>query len=259
MTGVTELNDNLYVVLRGSNTVRVFGNPPLYNRLKYFVIAKMEDPSDLVSDLAACHLYIADRLGRCVWSVEVKSQHYSEDKEVKVGIWAVIKGKPMSLSIARTGQFTQVLVVDWQDELTICGSQGERSTVTNMKDSNLTVTRHVIQTSNKTFIVLHKDCVSLIDQNWNFLKKYGGPAAPLRLSIPERLTEIGDAGQTILVDEKRILVLSPCLEVERTLILRPPSSEDTGFGWGRRLCYSRSSGRLVVSWGDKDVWIYSVT
>ena len=250
MTGVAELNNNIYVAVRGSNQLRVFGSLS-FNRREDLVVKEMKDPYDLAADLN--HLYIADS-GQCVWRLEVKGEQDSDNKEkIKVDKW-VFEGCPRSLSVTEAGQ---LLVVDWgRGELIICNSEGEKLEVIKLKDKGLPGTHHVMQTSPETFLVAHDDLVSLVDRKWNVLKQYGGPAAPLQLSGAKHLAEVSAAGHKFVLDWKRVLVLSPRLELQRTLVLRP---SEPGLGLRRRLCCSKSSGRLFISWGGEYVWVYSVT
>ena len=253
MTGVAELNNHIYVAVLGSNQLRVFGSL-LLNRRKNLVVEEMKNPSDLAADLT--HLYIADLDGQCVLRLEVKGEEVSDDKEkIKVDKW-VFEGRPWSLSVTEAGQ---ILVVDWYDELTICSGQGQKLEVVQLKDKGLPNTRHVIQTSPETFLVVHKQLVSLVDREWKVLKQYSGPAAPLQLSDPRHLAEVSAAGHKFVADGKRVLVFSPRFELQRTLVLYPSKSEDQWYGWRwHRLCYSRSTERLFVCWGGKYVWVYSV-
>ena len=254
VTGVAELNNNIYVAVDGSNQLRVFGSI-LFNRRENLVVTEMESPWELTADLT--YLYIADRAGQCVWRVEVKGEEDSDAKEkIKVDKF-VFEGHPWSLSVTETGQ---VHVVDWgEDELTICSGQGERLEVIKLNDKGLSGTVHVMQTSPETFLVVHNDLVSLVNRKWKVLKQYGGSAAPVRLSAPRRLVEVSADGHKFVVDEERVLVFSPCLKLERTLVLCPSESENLRLGWLPRLYYSKSSGRLIVYWGGEYVWIYSVT
>ena len=256
MTGVAELKKNIYVVMNHSNKMNVFGRPPWYNRLDDIVVKEMKNPRDLAADLTTGHLYIADGVCRCMWRLEIKGEQDSDDKEkIKVEKWNIEGGIPLSLSITKTGQ---VLVVGGSgDVLTLIGGKGDKPEVINLNNKGLSDTRHVIQSSSETFLVAHEDRVSLVDRNWKVLKQYGGPVAPLGLSEPHHLVEV--SGHMFVVDKKRVLVLSNRLEAERTLVLRPSVSEDPLFGWRKRLCYSRSSGRLLVSWDRKYVLVYSVT
>ena len=98
----------------------------------------------------------------------------------------------------------------------------------------------------------------MVDRKLKAIYQYGGEAAALQLNRPEHLAEVGRNGQKLVVDKERVLVLSPRLDNERTLILRPPTSEDQDLGW-RRFCYSKSSGQLIVSWGGWYVYVYKVT
>ena len=252
MTGVAEWNNNIYVAVRDSNKLRVFGSL-LFNRRNNLVVKEMKFPWDLAADLT--HLYIADSVGHCVWILEVKGEEDSDDKEkIKVDKW-VFEGRPLSLSVTEAGQ---LLVVGWlNDVLTICSGEGEKLEVIKLKDKGLPHTRHVIQTSPETFLVAHRDLVSLVDRKWNTLKQYGDQAAPLQLSFPDHLAEVSAAGHKFVLDKERVLVFSPRFELQRTLVLRLSLPEDPWISWRRpRLCYS--SGRLIVSWGAEYVWVYSV-
>ena len=253
MTGVAELNNHIYVAVRGSNQLRVFGSL-LFDRRKNLVVEEMKDPWDLAADLT--HLYIADGDGRCVWRLEVKGEEDSDDKEkIKVDKW-LFEGWPYSLSVTETGQ---LLVVGWNTgKLTIYSGQGEKLEVVQLKNKGLSDTRHVMQTSPETFLVADEDRVSLVDRKWKVLKQYGGPAAPLQLSDPLHLAEVSAAGHKFVLDQERVLVFSPRFELQRTLLLRPSLSEDPWRDGWHRLCYSRSSGQLFVSWGGAYVWVYSV-
>ena len=251
MTGIAELNNHIYVAVSGSNQLRVFGSL-LFNRRKNLVVKEMKDPWDLAADLT--HLYITDFNGRCVWKLKVKGEEDSDDKEkIKVDKW-VFEGRPCSLSVTETGQ----LLVVGGGELTIYSGQGEKLEVVQLKDKGLSDTQHVMQTSPETFLVAHEDRVSLVDRKWKVLKQYAGPAASLQLSYPQHLAEVGAAGHKFVADLERVSVLSPRFELQRTLLLRPSPSEDPWRGWRHRLCYSRSSGQLIVSWGGEHVWVYSV-
>ena len=259
--GIAELNDNIYVVVASCNKIKVFTGFPWYNRLENIVVKAMKDPLDLAVDLTTGHLYIADCAGHCVWRLEVKDKQDSNDNDNiqmdKLDIEARQQPFlffPSSLSVTEAGQ---VLILDrCMNELTIWSSQGNRSEVIKLMDNDPWNTpRHVIQSSLQTFLVAHEDLVSLFDQKWKLLKQYGG----LRLSEPQYLAEVSADGHMFLVDKERILILSPRLEVERTLVLRPSKSEDPVLGWGQRLFFSRSSGNLMVAWGGKYLWVYSIT
>ena len=253
VTGIAELNNNIYVALFGSNKLRVFGSI-LFNRRKNLVVKGMETPWDLAADLR--HLYIADYCGQRVWRVQIKDEQDSDGKEkITVDKW-VFDGHPYSLSVNVIGQ---VLVVDGdKNELTIYSGQGKRLEVIKLKDKGLLETNRVIQASLDTFLVVHNDLVSLVDRKWKFLKQYGGSAASVQLSTPHHLAEVSADGHKFVADMERVLALSPRLEFERTLVL-PPESVDLQLCWWRRLYYSRSCGRLFVSWGGDYVWVYSIT
>ena len=133
-----------------------------------------------------------------------------------------------------------------------------RTEVIGLRGKDLTNAQHVIKTSMNTFIVVHGGFVSLVDRKCKILKQYGCPTAPLQLSNSEYVAEVSGDGLKFVVNRRRICVFSPCLEVEPSSVSCPPASEDSFRGWWRRLCYSRSSGRLFVSWGGKYGWIYSV-
>ena len=104
-----------------------------------------------------------------------------------------------------------------------------------MADKDPSNTRHVTQSSPRTFLVAHEDFVSLFDQKWKLLKQCGG----LRLTEPHHLAEVSADGHKFVVDKKRILILSHRLEVERTLVLRPSKSENPVLDWGQRLFFFR--------------------
>ena len=251
--GVAEWNNHIYVAVSGSNQLRVFGSL-LFNRREDLIVKEMKEPWDLAAGLT--HLYIADSVGHCVWRLEVKGEQDSDAKEkIKVDKWD-FEGQPFSLSVTEAGQ---LLVVDWHtDVLTIYSGEGEKLEVIKLKDKGLPRTRHVMQTSPETFLVAHERQVSLVDRKWNTLKQYGGPAAPLQLQFPLHLAEVSAAGHKFVADGERVLVLSSRFELQRTLVLCPSKSEDPWRDGWRRLCYSRSSGRLFVSWGWAYVWVYSV-
>ena len=60
VTGVDELNENIYVVVDRSDRVKVFGKPPLYNRFEVIAVPEMEDPIDMTANLATGNIFVAD-------------------------------------------------------------------------------------------------------------------------------------------------------------------------------------------------------
>ena len=260
MTGVVELNDNIYVVVANSNKVKVFGRSPSYNSLDDIVVKEMKNPWDLAAELITGHLYIADWDSLCVWRLDVKGEQDSDDKEKSIDkLNMEVSGpvtsffKPLSPSTTETGQ---VLDVDCHNSgMTIWSGQGGKPEVINLINEDLSDTRHVIHASSETFLVVHGNRVRLVAVE----KRYGGPLDPIGLPNPRHLSEVSADGHKFVVDDERVLVLSPRLNSERTLVLRPSESKNPGLGWQQqRLCYSRSSGRLLASWGGKYVWVYTI-
>ena len=266
MTGVAELNDNIYIVLRYYNKITIFGKPPSYHRLEEIVVKGMVDARDLVADFAKNRLFVADLNGHCVWRVdvddEVRSRREYDDKEnvncdenVNYDKFCDIESKLWSISVSETGQ---VLVTDWDSGLlTVHSRDGERLEIIPLNDKGLKEPRRIIQTSCDTYVISYDDCIHLVDREWKVIKEYGGN--PGQLVSPYHLADAAANDRKFVVDRKRIFILNARLGIERTLINRPPFYEHAQLTWWRRrVSYSGDGKRLIVSWGGSCVFVYAI-
>ena len=260
VNGIAELCEKIYIV-GDADRIRVFGGSPSYDRLQDIVVPGMVYPVDIAADLISSRLYIADLTSQCIWKVELKDDIFDcgmQDscENIKICNWVVIEDRPISLSVTKTGQ---VFVIDqMNNNLTIYIGQDETPEVVTLKDYGVKNARHVIQTSQETCFVIHGDSVSLVDRNWKFMKHYGGPAVPAKLSAACHMVRVGANGPLFVIDSDRILQLSSNLEIKRTFVLHPPPSEDPVLD-GYALSYSRASGRLIAVLGGKYVYVYRLT
>ena len=178
VSGVAELNDNVYVVVFDSNTVNVFERKSSYNRLEDIVIKEMKNPRDMAADFTRGHLFIADGEGQCVWRVEINDKANDERcpwnkvnghedggvEMMKAVKWADVKGVPRSVSVTATGDVL-VLVNDSNcKELTVFDNEGKNVGTFSLKSTALRDPLHVIPTSIDKFLVCHGDCISLVDR-----------------------------------------------------------------------------------------------
>ena len=94
VTGVAELDSNVYLVTYKSNRIVDYVPEPAYVHLNDILVGPMKDPWDMASRLTTGHLYIADRSGECLWLVKT-------GQAPTVVKWACNVGHPLSLSVLK--------------------------------------------------------------------------------------------------------------------------------------------------------------
>ena len=251
---------------------------PSYSRLSNVIVTEMEDPRGLAACLTTGHLYVADCSGQCIWQVTIErvvaavgeeNRSSADGNVVKFEYtaikWAENVGRPRSLSLTAAGQ---VLLIDADsEELFVYNGRGEREATVSLRDKGILAPWHAIPASSSfsstetTYLVCHgwantqRHRVCEIDRDGHILRECGGDYGldPGQLACPSYLAQGQGCGGGFVIDRHRVLALSrdrrqPRLCIQRVVSWRP---NDADHYWTlRRLCYTVTSGRLLVVWQE---------
>ena len=284
VTGMAELDGNIYATLNLAQTIIVFATRQSFRRLDDISIDKMADPSDMAACPTNGHLFISDWKGHCIWMVKIDISDDHEISDAKpiscVAIpWlekAEEVGSPRSISVTKDGVVLFVDADSAKGELNIYSPENQEPlAVVNLKDRGMNWVWHAIGSQANTqtilndgkpantYIVshgyqkpgLHRVCE--IDENGEILKEFGEQCGnkPGQLCKPGHLA-MGVNGFIFVMDDDGVMVLDEELRMQRVLVRCPPEVKRH---WPPpRLTYVKETGRLLVAWQCGYIHVYDL-
>jgi hypothetical protein len=109
VTGVTQLDDFLYVVCSEFDVIQVFSSKSPFNHVADIVVPGMDDANDIAVCCLTRHLYIADWGYHCIWKLSQAKRHTQWVDTGAAPLRWVTSISPWALSVNRT-QGGRVLV-----------------------------------------------------------------------------------------------------------------------------------------------------
>jgi len=266
-TGVTTLNDKIFVVYRKSPFIVVYMSQQPYTRLPNISINGLKWPWDIAAG-SSC-LYVSDTGSRAIWRVKAADN--------KVDQW-LSEVPAVSVSVTSEEKVVLLVAVDEQGsveernfthycEIHVYSSGAVKETVIKLS-RDITSPWCAVMTTRKTFIVCYGDewhemnRVCEVDMTGLMLNEFGSaPGEGVgQLNRPFHLS-LDDEERIIVADydNNRVLLLNKQLMLQRVLVTwnDPQSLTDDASG-PYRLHYDRRSGRLLVGLVSGHVDIYQL-
>jgi len=247
VSGVTQLDDKIFIVDYYEMTIRVFSGRSPFKQLGSIKLDTESYPMDIVSCCDTMRLFVADDSGD-IWRVNMKSTDNI--------IFIRHERSVLTMSLTR-----RRLLVTPNDHNSLC--------VYDVVDGDLLqlicletfmYLTHAVELNDDAFIVCHygeaRDHlgVSQVNALGQVVRSYSGK---VQLNNPDYLT-LNSVGRVLVVDwEMRVVLLSQDLKSEHVLLdyRRLVDTSITPSWWRRmRLDYDERSNRLVVflNYADAD-------
>ena len=254
VTGVTTLNNKIFVVYDESSFIVVYMSQEPYTRLPNIPINGLKYPQDIAAG-SSC-LYVSDFGSDAIWRVKAADS--------KVDQW--LSGvSAVSVSVTLEEKLVLLVVVDgqgsveertssWRGEIHIYSPGAVKETVIKLS-RDITAPHCVVMTQRKTFIVGYgiewheMNRVCEVDMTGRTLKAFGSaPGGAVGQLNGPRHVSLDDEERIIVADTRndRVLLLNKHLMLQRVLVKWPrPQSPGDVYG-PQRLHYDSHSGRLLV-------------
>jgi len=248
MVGVTQLDDVVYIVCRGSSIILRFSTTT-HRQLTDINVKDLRSPWDIAACEQTSQLYVADDL-ECVRRVSSDA----EDIKHWLPTSSLDRFKPWSQSVTSSR-----LLVTSRDpnQLIQCDACGDELRHVCLPDYMEPF--HAVESPTGTFIVSHRNTqlnqwqVSEVNTEGRVLRHFSG----------SRLIPLGyaphiavDSQGNIFVadwDKSRILLLDARLSLRRVII----DEHQLNYEQPQRLCYMEQSGQLLVVF-DMSIAVFNV-
>ena len=265
MTGVTTLNDKIFVIYEELPCIIVYMSQEPYNRLADIGISELKDPQDIA--VSSSCLYVSDPVSVAIWRVTAANS--------KVDQW--LSGvEAMSVSVTSEEKLMLLVWIDfegsveehnwtWYGEIHVYSESAVKETVIRLSH-DITAPWCAVATTKKTVIVSYGyewheiNGVCELDMNGCMLKTFGS-------SPGEGVGQLKGPGYVSLDDEERIIVADTANNrvlllkkqlMQQVLVTWHPQSLDED-AWGPvRLHYDSRSGRLLVGLDNGHLDIYEL-
>jgi len=265
VTGVTTLNNKIFVVYQYLPFIVVYMSQQPYTRLPNISINGLKYPVDIAAG-SRC-LYVSDEGSVAIWRVK--------EADSKVDQW--LSGvKAASVSVTSEEKLVLLVAVDiqgsweehnmtWRGEIKIYSRGAVKETVIKLSP-DITAPFCVVMTTRKTFIVScglpwhEMNRVCEVDMTGRMLKAFGStPGDGVGQLYTPYNVSLDDDERIIVADtnNQRVLLLNKQLMLQRVLVTwHSRSLGDVGFPL--RLHYDSHSGRLLVGLASGLVDIYQL-
>jgi len=266
VTGVTTLNNKIYVVYHKLPLIVVYMSQQPYTRLPNISINGLKNPFGIAAS-SSC-LYLIDEGSVAIWRVKAADS--------KVDQWLTGVGAG-SVSVTSEEKLVLLVVVDEQGsgeernltgycEIQIYSRGAVKETVIKLS-RDITSPWCVVMTTRKTFIVSYgldwheMNRVCEVDMTGRMLKAFGSaPGEDVgQLNTPCHVS-LDDEGRVIVADmfNNRVLLLNKQLMLQRVLVTWHPRPDSHYAGYPFRQHYDSHSGRLLVGLHSGHVDIYQL-
>jgi len=267
-TGVTTLNDKIFVVYDELPFIVVYMSQVPYTRLPNISINGLKYPLDIAAGNSC--LYVSDQGSVAIW--RVKAADNKVDQWLSE-VWA------FSVSVTSEEKLVLLVGVDIQGseeerdftnscEIHVYSSGAVKETVIKLSSDIFTSPWYAVMTTRKTFIVCYGDewhemnRVCEVDMTGHMLNAFGSaPGEGVgQLKVPFDLS-LDDEERIIVADNfnNRVLLLNKHLMLQRVLVTwNDPQSLTDDARYPGTLHYDRHSGRLLVGLHTGHVDIYQL-
>jgi len=266
VTGVTTLNDKIFVIHNELPFIVVYMSQQPYTRLPNISINGLKSPYDIAAG-SSC-LYVCDPGSIAIWRVKAADS--------KVDQW--LSGLAAA-SVSVTSEEKLVLMVaverqgraaernaNYRGEIWIYSAGAVKETVTKLSPY-ITAPLCVVMTTRKTFIISYgcrsheMNRVCEVDMTGRMLKAFGSSRGKGvgQLKIPWCVS-LDDEERIIVIDmgNNRVLLLTKQLMFQRVLVTWHPRPHSDDACHPFRLHYDRQSGQLLVGLHTGHLDIYQL-
>jgi len=263
VTGVTTLNNKIFVVYDKLAFIVVYMSQQPYTRLPNISINGLKYPFDIVGG-SRC-LYVSDPRSAAIWRVKAADSKVDQWLSgVKAMGVSVTSEEKLMLLVAVEGQGSwEERNTTWRGEIQIYSRGAVKETVIKLSP-DITAPHYVVMTTRKTFIVSYgmiwheMNRVCEVDMAGRMLKAFGStPGDGVgQLNVPGSVS-LDDDERIIVADSynQRVLLLNKQLMLQRVLVTWHPQSRGDA-GGPISLHYDSHSGRLLVGlqYGHVDIY-----
>jgi len=265
VTGVTTLNNKIFVVYNELPFIVVYMSQQPYTRLPNISINGLKDPRDIAAG-SRC-LYVSDERSVAIWRVKAADS--------KVDQW--LSGvKAASVSVTSEEKLVLLVLGDiqgsvkernatWRGEIQIYSRGAVKETVIKLS-RDITAPQCVVMTTRKTFVVSYgsywheMNRVCEVDMTGRMLKAFGSTPddGVGQLNTPGNVS-LDDDERIIVADSlnNRVLLLNKQLLLQRVLVTWHPQLRGDA-ACPASLHYDSHSGRLLVGLVTGHVDIYQL-
>jgi hypothetical protein len=229
VTGLTKLNNKLYVVYNEYDTINVYMAQQPFTQLPPIHINAMKRPTDMSACSINNCLYVVDYGSNCVWRVNTYN---------KVDKW-LQDTNALRLSVTLEGQVVLLIATDVQGSVgnRTCHGRVEVYNAAGLKLSviklpnNIINPYSVIQSANKTFIISHGDNdteqqrVVEVNNEGKIIASFGGSRGSGLGQLYGPYDIVFDSEERVLVADygnKRVLLLTFVVPPVLDLSVGPP-------------------------------------